>query len=226
VTVIVTNRGAAPYPAAMRYLAAVFVLAACASDPAPAADAGADAVAVDTGAEDAGATDAGQLDTGAPDAGAAEDVSPAADADAPAADTGPADAGAVDAGPEDAGQPNAGPVDAGTPDAPEAGIACPMGLGDCDGDPSNGCEVDLRNNLEHCGGCGMACFRAPNIVRACRSTGCDPFRCASGRANCDGDMANGCEINITTDARHCGGCGRVCPRDGGLFGACSSGSCR
>ena len=162
-TVIVTNRGAVPYPAAMRYLAAVFVLAACASDPAPAADAGADAVAVDTGAEDAGATDAGQLDTGAPDAGAAEDVSPAADADAPA----------MDAGPADAGQPDAGPVDAGTPDAPEAGVACPMGLGDCDGDP-----------------------------------------------------ANGCEVNTQTDANNCGGCGRVCPRDGGLFGVCSSGSCR
>ncbi len=215
-TVIVTNRGAVPYPAAMRYLAAVFVLAACASDPAPAADAGADAVAVDTGAEDAGATDAGQLDTGAPDAGAAEDVSPAADADAPA----------MDAGPADAGQPDAGPVDAGTPDAPEAGVACPMGLGDCDGDPANGCEVDLRNNPDHCGGCGMACFRAPNVVRACRSTGCDPFRCASGRANCDGDMANGCEVNTQTDANNCGGCGRVCPRDGGLFGVCSSGSCR
>jgi len=200
----------------MRYLAAVFVLAACASDPAPAADAGADAVAVDTGAEDAGATDAGQLDTGAPDAGAAEDVSPAADADAPA----------MDAGPADAGQPDAGPVDAGTPDAPEAGVACPMGLGDCDGDPANGCEVDLRNNPDHCGGCGMACFRAPNVVRACRSTGCDPFRCASGRANCDGDMANGCEVNTQTDANNCGGCGRVCPRDGGLFGVCSSGSCR
>jgi len=98
VTVIVTNRGAAPYPAAMRYLAAVFVLAACASDPAPAADAGADAVAVDTGAEDAGATDAGQLDTGAPDAGAAEDVSPAADADASAVDAGQ-DAGQLDAPP-------------------------------------------------------------------------------------------------------------------------------
>jgi len=123
VTVIVTDRGAAPYPAAMRYLAAVFVLAACASDPAPAADAGADAVAVDTGAEDAGATDAGQLDTGAPDAGAAEDVSPASDADASAVDAGQ-DAGQLDAGPEDTGA-----VDAGQDAGRDVGVDVPRDVG-------------------------------------------------------------------------------------------------
>lgn len=122
-TVIVTDRGAAPYPAAMRYLAAVFVLAACASDPAPAADAGADAVAVDTGAEDAGATDAGQLDTGAPDAGAAEDVSPASDADASAVDAGQ-DAGQLDAGPEDTGA-----VDAGQDAGRDVGVDVPRDVG-------------------------------------------------------------------------------------------------
>lgn len=207
----------------MRYLAAALVLAACASDPAPPADAG-DDVVVDTGNDappaDQGApvdvgTDTGPVDAGALDVVAVEDVSPADDADA----------SAVDSGPEDTGQPDTGPVDAGQPDAPEAGIACPMGLGDCDGDPANGCEVDLRNNPDHCGGCGMACFRAPNIVRACRSTGCDPFRCASGRANCDGDMANGCETNLQTDTNNCGTCGQVCPTADGGRGFCSIGRC-
>ncbi len=35
-------------------------------------------------------------------------------------------------------------------------IACYNGRGDCNGDPSDGCEVDL-NTVSNCGGCGIAC---------------------------------------------------------------------
>jgi hypothetical protein len=38
------------------------------------------------------------------------------------------------------------------------GIAsCNAGWGDCDGDPSNGCEDDTSNDPNNCGGCGVVC---------------------------------------------------------------------
>jgi hypothetical protein len=75
----------------MRYLAAALVLAACASDPAPAGDAGAD-----TGpTADMGADAGTPGDLGASDAGPTIDDPPVTDT-GPTADT--ADAGAVDTG--------------------------------------------------------------------------------------------------------------------------------
>lgn len=35
--------------------------------------------------------------------------------------------------------------------------SCPTNRGDCDGDPVNGCEISLLDNLAHCGGCGLSC---------------------------------------------------------------------
>ena len=57
-----------------------------------------------------------------------------------------------------------------------------MGLGDCDGDPANGCEVDLRNNPDPAAGAG---WRAPGrqtrSARAgrCGATCCGATECAS-----------------------------------------------
>ncbi len=39
--------------------------------------------------------------------------------------------------------------------------------------------------------------------------GC-PF-CSLGTADCDGDSANGCEVNTNTDSNNCGSCGNKCP---------------
>lgn len=45
----------------------------------------------------------------------------------------------------------------GTPtcSASKCGVSCPTGLGDCDKDPKNGCEVDLTKDPKNCGGCGL-----------------------------------------------------------------------
>jgi hypothetical protein len=40
---------------------------------------------------------------------------------------------------------------------PICGLACAAGWGDCNGDPSNGCETDLTTTAAHCGACGHAC---------------------------------------------------------------------
>jgi len=48
------------------------------------------------------------------------------------------------------------------------GTACATGLGDCDGNRANACEVDTRTNANHCGACGNAC----GAGRVCESSAC------------------------------------------------------
>jgi len=52
----------------------------------------------------------------------------------------------------------------------------------------------------------------------------EPTVCASGKADCDGDPANGCETNVMTSALNCGACGSVCMAVGGT-GTCDQGKC-
>lgn len=45
-----------------------------------------------------------------------------------------------------------------TPSSPhQCGGACQPKFGDCDADPANGCEADLRVDLANCGACGNVC---------------------------------------------------------------------
>jgi hypothetical protein len=235
-------------------VALALALAACSSDPAPspACTPGAQiACACVGGAQGAQACAADGSGYGAcvcPDAGAGGDVE-VVDVplvvDAAAPDAGELDAGAVDATVDATSDVSSEPGDDASPpddsdtadtadtadavdatDAPEVGIACPMGLGDCDGNPANGCEVDLRNNPAHCGGCGAVCRGGPNATTACRSGMCGETRCNPGRGDCNNDLTDGCEVNITTDTRHCGGCGRACSATDGGRVVCMSGSCR
>lgn len=50
--------------------------------------------------------------------------------------------------------------------------ACVPGFDDCNGDGTDGCEIDLQNDRLHCGGCGDRCF--------------------GGRDCCDADCSNSC----------------------------------
>jgi hypothetical protein len=36
--------------------------------------------------------------------------------------------------------------------------------GDCDGDPDNGCEIDLFHDADNCGTCGMRCTRCADSL--------------------------------------------------------------
>jgi hypothetical protein len=101
--------------------------------------------------------------------------------------------------------------------------ACNAGFGDCDGNASNGCEVDLRGAASHCGMCGNACPSRPMAAALCADSAC-VLVCASGFQDCDSNAGNGCEVDIRTDATNCGACGRTCTVMGGT-GRCSAGSC-
>jgi len=86
---------------------------------------------------------------------------------------------------------------------------CLDSFADCDGDPSNGCEVDTRTDLTHCGACGRQCPSGPRSSPTCAAGACG-IACAPGYADCDGDAANGCEVDPMSSATHCGACGRAC----------------
>jgi hypothetical protein len=50
--------------------------------------------------------------------------------------------------------------------------ACAAGRGNCDGDVSNGCEVDTSTSTAHCGACGNACITGAACVSGqCERTG-------------------------------------------------------
>ena len=94
----------------------------------------------------------------------------------------------------------------------QAGVcraACTEGFGDCNALASDGCEVDLRADVMHCGACGTACVTA-NATAACTSGQCAVGSCQAGFANCDGRAANGCEVSLVTDLMNCGACGATC----------------
>ena len=116
--------------------------------------------------------------------------------DAPVVDVGEDRPAPVDLGTEDAGF-DAGPVDTGTDAAPlDAGDAGPFRPMLPDGSyyhPVGACErCSVRNGTCECGDGGLV------------------YTCREGFAECDGQYANGCEADITTNAAHCGGCGIRC----------------
>jgi len=99
---------------------------------------------------------------------------------------------------------------------------CPQGMGDCDADFANGCEVDLAASLEHCGACAAACGNA-NADAACDGGTCQ-IACNAGFGNCDGDAATGCETDLLADAANCDACGTSCDATNGTP-TCSAGAC-
>lgn len=101
---------------------------------------------------------------------------------------------------------------------------CLPGYGDCTDDP--GCETDLLEDEENCGGCGFRCADLDGVEA---SLGCDngvcQLQCAPNRGNCDWNPANGCETDLT-EAENCGRCGLRCIDLPETTGAtCNEGKC-
>ncbi len=87
----------------------------------------------------------------------------------------------------------------------DGSCACLEPWADCDGDPSNGCEVDTSLATDHCGECFWSCIHA-----TCEKGSC---ACVPAYDDCDNDPATGCEIDLRSHPQHCGDCTRSC--DGG-----------
>lgn len=100
--------------------------------------------------------------------------------------------------------------------------ACKGDYGDCDENPSNGCETSLTT-LQSCGACGSACDPIDNGAPACLETAeCGVGTCLGAFGDCDKKPDNGCEEPLVGE--NCGGCGTTCEPDHAL-GSCDSGTC-
>ncbi len=97
----------------------------------------------------------------------------------------------------------------------------PLGADCDDADGSN-----YPGNTESCDGADDDCDTTvdegaasscdgPNATGACASGVCT-LTCASGYGDCDGDLTNGCEVDVRRSASDCGTCGMEC----GLADAC------
>jgi hypothetical protein len=106
--------------------------------------------------------------------------------------------------------------------------ACNPGFSDCDANPINGCEVTTATDVRNCGACGNACpngqvcknggctcgnCNIPNAKTKCVNNMCAFDGCAVGFADCNNNLNDGCEVNITSDSNNCGQCGMVCPNN-------------
>jgi alpha-tubulin suppressor-like RCC1 family protein len=101
--------------------------------------------------------------------------------------------------------------------------SCDAGYGDCDENPTNGCETSLETSLD-CGGCGVECARE-HAVTSCAGGTCTMDACSPGYADCDGETSTGCERSITTTS-DCGACDAACAPANAASSVCTaSGDC-
>ncbi|WP_240360116.1 Ig-like domain-containing protein [Pyxidicoccus caerfyrddinensis] len=87
-------------------------------------------------------------------------------------------------------------------EGPAYEVRCPAGTADCDGNSSNGCEVDLTTDEDHCGACGTTCQDNNYAQGVCQAATCGNT-CQPGYYDCDGNVANGCESTYACQATAC-----------------------
>jgi hypothetical protein len=100
---------------------------------------------------------------------------------------------------------------------------CNPGFADCDGNPANGCEINTNGDPTHCGLCSTVC-NGTNGTATCSGGNCG-IACNSGFGNCDGNLANGCEINLNSDVNNCRTCSSKCPSGSGGTPVCTNATC-
>ena len=128
-------------------------------------------------------------------------------------------AGRVDT---DAGAPTFTNADAATAETPEGGLidycpssSCSEPYTTCPGSRF-ACDVNLSNDPDNCGACGVAC---PTVQGLNGKFQCGGGKCMlacssspSRAADCDGVPDNGCEV-LLGSSDNCTACGDKCPAD-------------
>lgn len=99
--------------------------------------------------------------------------------------------------------------------------SCTAGWGNCNGQDSDDCEMNLMSDMSNCGACGSVCpssgfkFSSANCIG-----GVCQLWCNADYGDCDGNVNNGCETILTTNF-NCGTCGNIC----GINKTCVDGIC-
>jgi hypothetical protein len=106
----------------------------------------------------------------------------------------------------------------------DAGAQCSSGLGDCNHDPADGCEVQLATDVTHCGACGIRCATDGTVSLHCVAGECKPT-CDANHFDCNTEGADGCEADITSDPKNCGACGHSCSTAGSTSTDCVKSKC-
>jgi len=89
-------------------------------------------------------------------------------------------------------------------------LNCTSGWKECDGDVTEPCETNTLTSTRNCGDCGAKC-ELPHAESACVGGSCQIDTCVEPWILCNTEESDGCEVNSSTDAMNCGGCGLVCP---------------
>jgi hypothetical protein len=82
--------------------------------------------------------------------------------------------------------------------------SCLSGFQNCNGFEPDGCEINISSDVFHCGSCFQQCS-FNNGTPFCSGGGCG-INCSTGFRNCNGNPADGCEVNIMNDRQNCGAC--------------------
>ena len=107
------------------------------------------------------------------------------------------------------------------------GHACKAGEqcieGECRCSCGSECFTKIDSDVENCGTCGFVCPGDFGGIRRYWELAVDPahgkpvceqgtcgYTCSPNFADCDSDIANGCETDILGDPMNCGGCGIRC----------------
>lgn len=83
------------------------------------------------------------------------------------------------------------------------------------------CSGDLLRDDANCGACGRACAAGVGTLTRCVNGVCLSDRCDARHADCNGRAADACEVDLRSDALHCGACENDC----GAGGRCVAGRC-
>ncbi len=87
-------------------------------------------------------------------------------------------------------------------------IECLVGFDDCNDAVVDGCEVDITEDLQHCGGCQAPCSSAGGVA-FCANGNCR-IACDSEHADCNNDVTDGCEVVLASDPENCNACEHSC----------------
>ena len=103
------------------------------------------------------------------------------------------------------------------------GYACTGDFLDCNGKSIDGCEISVKSDPAHCGGCTNNCGSVLNGTPICVDSLCRAS-CDSGWGSCENNPAQ-CETSTDSDPYHCGDCTTMCT--GGINAAphCEGGHC-